>query len=75
MYYMLFVEVGHSAEELAHNAGHCVLGEVFVAFEQVYQRPAFAVLHNNVVVGFEVVYFVEFDDIGVIQLAQQVELC
>lgn len=72
---ILLVEVGESTEELLHDIDDERLWKMAHLFDEFDDGAALAVLHDHVVEGLEVVDFVEFDDVGMVELGKQAKLC
>lgn len=62
----LFMKIGQSTEQLPHYTTDSSLRKGLILFDQINKWSTFAVLHNDVVVSFKKVNFIQFHDIGVI---------
>lgn len=69
------VQVGQSSQQLLSNPHHQQLRKLLQPLDQVDHRAPPAELHHHVVVRLIIEYLVEFDDVRVVKLRKQAELC
>ncbi len=74
MDYIFLMEIGKSTEKLLHNIDNESLWKMPIFLDELNDGASLAVLHNHVVEWFIVVYLIELDDVGMVELWKQIKL-